>query len=90
MRRIGLGVLMLALAGMGCVTLPTLGPEKKDPEMEPIKLAVPRPVPPPPVVPDQVNEGNAAQKARDLRVELEYATAQEQAAPAPIPEKAKK
>lgn len=92
MKRIGLGVFLLALSGMGCIDLhlPLIGPDKKPEATESVRVAEPKPVAPAVVVPDQVTETNAAQKAKDLRAELEYATAQEQAAPAPAAEKPKK
>ena len=92
MKLMGWGALLLVLTGMGCIDLhlPLIGSDKKPETTESVRVAEPKPVAPAAVVPDQVNEANAAQKAKDLRAELEYATAQEQAAPAPAPEKPKK
>jgi hypothetical protein len=64
--------LSLALCtGVGCVTLPTL-PDKEEPTpIAPAASAVPT-RPPAPVMPDQVTESNAHQKAEALRQELDY------------------
>jgi hypothetical protein len=65
-------MLAFALAGPGCLNLPPLGHDTKPAPAEIVETPAPPP-PPPAVLPDQVNESNALQKAKELREELDYA-----------------
>ena len=78
MMRKGCLLLILALAGPGCMTpTPKLEDEaKKMPPVQPVEA----PPPPPAVTPDEVTESNAAEKAQALARELD----QEQSGVAPM------
>jgi hypothetical protein len=65
MKRIGLLVLSVALAGVGCLPA-SFRHDQKPPSVE-MKES-----PPAAVLPEDVTEKNAAERARQLREELDY------------------
>ena len=77
MKRAGILLLALAFAAAGCVELPIRPPANPPPA----KASVPTAPEPPPVRPEQVNDGNARQALDALRDELDRAAAAE---PAPV------
>jgi hypothetical protein len=81
MKRIGLLVLSVALAGVGCLPTSFLRHDQKPPSVE-MKEASP----PEPVMPEDVTEKNAAERALQLREELDYD--ENQPAPAEQPKSA--
>jgi hypothetical protein len=80
MKRIGLVLLSVSLAGLGCLPHSFLREEHKPAQTE-IKEG-----PPPVVQPEGITEKNATDRARQLREELEY---DEKNPPAVQPEPAK-
>ena len=78
MKRIGWLMLLAALAGPGCMTLPPLWMEAK-PE-QPAIVETEERTPPPPVLPEQVNETNARDMLNALGEELDYAANERPAA----------
>ncbi len=68
---------------IGCVQLPTLGDGAHPaPAPRPVK-----PLPPaPPVVPEQVNDANAHEKAKALEAELDREAQADTAPPSPAPD----
>jgi hypothetical protein len=64
-------LLALALAGPGCIN-PMTHVNEEARKMTPVQLP-PAPPPPPIVTPDEVTQANAAEKARALRQEIEFA-----------------
>ena len=71
MKRIGRLILLAALAGSGCMTLPPLWIEAKPEQPDVVETTAT--TPPPPVLPEQVNETNAKDMLNALREELDYA-----------------
>jgi hypothetical protein len=71
MKRIGRLILLAALAGSGCMTLPPLWTDAKPEQPDVVETA--ETTPPPPVLPEQVNEANAREMLNALRAELDYA-----------------
>jgi hypothetical protein len=63
-------VLAAALAGPGCLTLPTAHQEEPKPLPAPVKEAPPPPAPPA-VTPESITEANAREKARALAEEID-------------------
>ncbi len=81
MKRIGLVVLLVALAGLGCLPPSYLRDDHKPPKVE-MKEA-----PAPPVRPEGITEKNAAEVARRLRAELERAAQEPPPEGAQVPQK---
>lgn len=79
MKRVAFLMASIALAGAGCVTLPGLGEEAKPMLPPPVEQVAP----PPPILPGQVTEGNAAQTIEALREELDRASAEGMPGPNP-------
>ena len=71
MTRMGMWLAALALTGAGCMGLPQLGEEIKP---APASVEVTPPLPP--VLPGTVDANNALQIERQLRAELERASAE--------------
>jgi hypothetical protein len=67
MKRIGLVVLGVALSAAGCELTTFFRDEQKPPPVE-----MKAPAPPPTVLPEGITEKNAAERAAQLRAELEY------------------
>jgi hypothetical protein len=72
MKRIGRLILLAAFAGSGCMTLPPLWTEAKTEQPAAVETTDVAP-PPPPALPEQVNEANAKEMLNALREELDYA-----------------
>lgn len=88
MKRFGRLMLLAALAGPGCLTLPA--PWKDAKPEQPVTAENDVTPAPPPVLPEQVNESNAREMLSALREELDYAANERPAAPkAAEPTKAK-
>jgi hypothetical protein len=77
MNRLCLLIVGVALTGLGCVP-----PFLRD-EQQPPKVIVKPPPAPPVVMPDSVQENNAADRARALREELDFEEAQKKRPGAP-------
>jgi hypothetical protein len=71
-------LLALALAGPGCIN-PMTHLDQDARKMAPVQIP-PAPPPPPIVTPDEVTQANAAEKARALQQELEFAANERPAA----------
>jgi hypothetical protein len=82
MKRTGCLLLALALAGPGCLHLPSTHEEAV--RKPPVEREV-EPPPPPAVLPDQVTESNAADITRALQAEIERAAAERPTVTAPTP-----
>jgi hypothetical protein len=78
MKRFGRLMLLAALAGPGCLTLPPMWKDAKPEQPAAPEVDV---APPPPVLPEQVNESNAKEMLNALREELDYAANERPAAP---------
>ena len=76
MKGIGLVVLSVALAGLGCLPPSFLRDNQKPPAVE-----LKEPPPPPAVQAEGITEQNAAERARQLREELEYDLKRQEQAP---------
>ncbi len=69
MKGIGLMLLSVALAGVGCLPFSRVRDDQKPP---PVQMKEARPPAPPPVLDDGITEKNAAERARQLREELTH------------------
>jgi hypothetical protein len=78
MKRFGRLILLTALAGPGCLTLPPLWKDAKPEQPAAVETNL---APPPPVLPEQVNESNAKEMLNALREELDYAANERSATP---------
>jgi hypothetical protein len=78
MKRIGCLLLWSALAAVGCLPAPWLRQEPKPPLVK-----MQEPPPPRPVTADGITEENAAERARELREEMERERAPKRGAPEP-------
>jgi hypothetical protein len=82
MKRFASLLLLAALAAPGCLTLPPLWTDlQSDPSV--VVETDRAPLPPPPVLPEQVNEANAKEMLNALREELDYAATEPTPAPKP-------